>query len=279
MPSKLSRIFWYAPPRGVIWLFPVTALFYAVAMLTAISSGLILLYQLSMMALGLAALHYIARMYYADNAADEAIPLGDLFRFDVIRTSPKRWYVTYLLSGTVLGNALCFVVIGAIALFEYFLNTRELSTSVLSSQSINRLFYYIFLIALVEEIWFRGVLFWAARRSVVLSVVVATIIFAAIHYPSGGLFGTLVALGIGSVYAALRFSGASIPALAVGHGFLNWFLTTATVNAGPSAFGRAHWAVIIGFNLFVALIVMAICLDREGWGQEKLNSGKGGENE
>lgn len=87
--------------------------------------------------------------------------------------------------------------------------------------STKNFLYTLIFIAFVEEMWFRGIWFWASRERFVLSVLGSAVFFGCIHIPQGSL-AFFVSLGLGFIYGCARWRGASVLGLAIVHSFFNW---------------------------------------------------------
>lgn len=262
----LKEIFWFYSNKPIAHFGFATFIFLAIFSYGIAFQEYLGIAQILLLILGISGCHLIAQNYKVQTGELSPINKPTFSGFHFVRSTPKPLFVTYLLSGTSRGNAIALVAFVVVCVFEFSTNSRSFSDQIFSQKSFERLAYYIILVALMEEAWFRGVLFWAARASLFGSFFGATILFAAIHYPLGGTVGVLSAFAIGSVYASLRLCGASIVTLAFVHGGINWFHTMATSDAGPSLFGRGHWAMVLAFNMLLASIFLCIAfINQSNW--------------
>ncbi len=239
----IAAIVFFALFVGALLLREIYALFYALLVIA-----------------GIGACFHITSVH-ASNAGDEmsaSTDRGRLLMLPSMQDLRLMLRENYLFSGTRLGTLLVICTATLFCIFEYFLNNRAVNPNLISLQSLTKLAYYICLVALAEEIWFRGIFFWICRKNLLLSLLVPTIIFAGIHFPIGGAVGVLATLGMGTMYASLRLAGANLIALAIAHGSINWFYSAATINPGPSVFGGAHWAMIIAFACFISVALVLI---------------------
>lgn len=267
----LKEIFWFYSNKPIVHFGVATFVFLAVFSYGIAFREHLRIAQISLLVLGIWGCHLIAQFYKVKTGELNPTNRPTFSSFHFVRSTPKALFVTYLLSGTSRGNVIALVAFLSICVFEFSTNSRSFSDEIFSHKSFERLAYYIFLIALMEEAWFRGVLFWAARASLFGSFFGATVLFAAIHYPLGGTAGVLSAFAIGSVYASLRLCGASIITLAIVHGGINWFYTMATSDAGPSLFGRGHSAMGLAFNMLLASIFLCVAIVNQTSWRENLS--------
>lgn len=113
-----------------------------------------------------------------------------------------------------------------------------------------RLFYHLVLVALAEEIWFRGLWFRLTGNGFVLSVLCGSVLFAGLHWAHGP--GQMaVALSLGFLFATWRWLGAPIWSLALVHGLMNWVNSTL-LPGGAFRFGET--AYFTGFSAAVLLL-------------------------
>ncbi|WP_420548086.1 CPBP family intramembrane glutamic endopeptidase [Curvivirga sp.] len=108
---------------------------------------------------------------------------------------------------------LCVVQIG-----QYGLNEHSLDNGVFNLLDLIR--YFVF-IALVEEIWFRGILQDYLGRHSFKAVIIASVIFGLYHLPHGWPI-VLTTTAVGLLYSLARSYGAGILSLAFVHGMMNW---------------------------------------------------------
>lgn len=83
------------------------------------------------------------------------------------------------------------------------------------------LFNMVVLVGLVEELWFRGLWFRVMARHPLAALVSGSLLFSLYHWPQG-LHRVVLTFAIGMVLGAARLRGASLLALALVHGGLNW---------------------------------------------------------
>lgn len=88
--------------------------------------------------------------------------------------------------------------------------------------SLGLLTAQILLTGAAEELWFRGLWMRAAGERFWLSVGVGALAFGLYHWPHGA-WVVVTTLCLGVLYGVARWRGAPIWALAVAHGFGNWF--------------------------------------------------------
>lgn len=109
-----------------------------------------------------------------------------------------------------------------VALFAQFVTANmQFSGSFDPLSMTARLANVVLFVALAEELWFRGLWMRSTASSLVLAVVVGALAFGLLHWPLGpGRVATTAALGL--LYAAARWRGAPLWALALAHGSVNW---------------------------------------------------------
>jgi len=88
--------------------------------------------------------------------------------------------------------------------------------------ALYKAFFFLALIGFAEELWFRGIWFEMFKRRFVPCVLLGSIAFGLIHFPHGGFLTVLLTALVGLIFAAARFRGASILALALAHGTLDF---------------------------------------------------------
>ncbi|MTI10407.1 CPBP family intramembrane glutamic endopeptidase [Curvivirga aplysinae] len=108
---------------------------------------------------------------------------------------------------------LCVVQIG-----QYGLNEHNFGHGVFNILDVIR--YFVF-IALVEEIWFRGILQDYLGRNSFKAIIIASVIFGLYHLPHGWPI-VLTTTAVGLLYSFARGYGAGILSLAFVHGLMNW---------------------------------------------------------
>ncbi len=91
------------------------------------------------------------------------------------------------------------------------------------------LFYYIFSIALTEEILFRGFIFntfLKIRHSRGLAIAGSSILFGLYHISHGSLIQVIVTGLMGFIYCMFRekIKGCTLLSLIIAHGFHNWLI-------------------------------------------------------
>jgi len=81
--------------------------------------------------------------------------------------------------------------------------------------------FYILLVALPEELWFRGLWFETVGRRFVPGVIGGATLFALLHAHLGPS-KVIMTFGIGVAYGTARWVGAPLVALVLAHGMMNW---------------------------------------------------------
>ena len=134
-----------------------------------------------------------------------------------------RWYLALI---PLLGFLLLTMV-----LTPYVGLRKELSRSAVAK----RLFFFLFLVGLPEELWLRGIWFAMFADEFWMSVVVGSVVFGFMHYvpgvPGSAMEATRTILA-GLVFATARYCGAGVLPLAIAHGlfnFLSLYLLEKTV--------------------------------------------------
>jgi len=156
----------------------------------------------------------------------------------------KKWMIVLLLLITI--QLLILLPSHKITLINFSL-----------TDAIKSYLFILFTVALVEEILFRGVWFWASGEDFFLSVVLGTLLFGALHF-SNGLLPGFVGLGLGFVYASARWRGASILSLALVHTFFNWqHRNILRVEYSEVILPYLHVILICGYFL-IGLLVLYI---------------------
>lgn len=110
------------------------------------------------------------------------------------------------------------VVLLAVQGLQYAFNVHQWRPEAFSALDLVN--YFVF-IALVEEIWFRGVLQQSVTRLGYLGIALGAVIFGLYHIHSGWTV-VLTTAAVGSVYAVARHLGAGILSLALAHGAMNF---------------------------------------------------------
>ena len=83
---------------------------------------------------------------------------------------------------------------------------------------------FLLIIALVEELWFRGIWFQIWRGRALACIVGGAVVFGLYHLSQG--WGTVATTGcIGVIYGVARWYGASLASLVGAHALMNWMNT------------------------------------------------------
>ena len=89
---------------------------------------------------------------------------------------------------------------------------------------------FLLIIALVEELWFRGIWFQIWRGRALACIVGGAVVFGLYHLSQG--WGTVATTGcIGVIYGVARWYGASLASLVGAHALMNW-MNTAMLPGG-----------------------------------------------
>lgn len=82
--------------------------------------------------------------------------------------------------------------------------------------------YYLLVIALMEEVWFRGIWFATFPGQPLVSIFAGSLLFGIAHIGFQGPLSFVTTFSVGLVFAAARYRGASIGSLVIAHGFNDW---------------------------------------------------------
>lgn len=131
------------------------------------------------------------------------------YRSEIDLLSLKGWRVALL-------------VFAAGALMLLLLNTPSLRAFSVSGAAFH-LVWFVAFTGVLEELWWRGIWFRVWRGRPFMCIVFGAVLFGAMHLVQNSLGRVLVVIGIGLVFGAARYRGASIGALALVHGIgFNW---------------------------------------------------------
>lgn len=113
---------------------------------------------------------------------------------------------------------------------------------------IKQLAYFLIIIALVEELWYRGIWFAITGNSILISVILGSILFTLLHWHQGlKHFPFLLSLGL--VFSVCRWLGSPIWSLAISHGLMNWLNITVMPSIG-FRFGEISYLIGLPMLLF-----------------------------
>ena len=155
-----------------------------------------------------------------------------------------------------IGFALAVLV--AVQALQYLFNFHALRPEAFSVLEIVR---YLVFVALVEEIWFRGVLQDVLKKYIYVGMVLAAVVFGLYHMHSGWNI-VLVTGAVGAVYAAARHAGAGILSLAVVHGVMNWTNNTVYPPVGLRFEASVFYTI---FPLLCVLVAAGLLVAARGW--------------
>lgn len=128
---------------------------------------------------------------------------------------------------------------------------------------LSEIIYYFIFIALVEEIWFRGILQDSFASKPIKAILVSSIIFGLYHINSGVEIVIMTA-SIGFLYSIIRQFGTGILALSAVHGFTNWMNNSVfppvSLKLDPSVFVL----VFSGICIISALILLYFLMKENG---------------
>lgn len=142
---------------------------------------------------------------------------------------------------------LCVVQIG-----QYGLNVHNIDNGVFNLLELMR--YFVF-IALVEEIWFRGILQDYLGRNSLKAIMITSVVFGLYHLPHGWPV-VLTTAAVGLLYSFARGYGAGILSLAFVHGMMNWL----NLSFYPAQSLRIDYAdFLIAFPIICILGVGGMC--------------------
>ena len=142
-------------------------------------------------------------------------------------------------------------VLAAIQGLQYLFNIHAWRPEAFSLLEVAR---YLVFVALVEEIWFRGVLQQYLSKYSYIGIGAAAVIFGLYHVHSGWNI-VLITAAVGLVYAAARHAGAGILSLAVAHGAMNWANNTVFPPVG------LRFEAAVFYTAFPVLcVVAAVCI-------------------
>lgn len=94
--------------------------------------------------------------------------------------------------------------------------------AVWSFASFKSLLWCVVMIGLAEELWWRGIWFRMWKDRPVMCILAGSLAFTLYHYPFQGFEPLPMVFFFGLAFAAARSRGASIGALALAHGLINW---------------------------------------------------------
>jgi len=125
----------------------------------------------------------------------------------------------YPISKVSLGNfQVAFFIFIIVQALQYGTNVHSFAAG---SFSAFDLFRYMIFIALVEELWFRGVLQDNVGGSPLVGICICAVVFGLFHIQQG--WGTvLTTTAVGFLFSVARACGAGIIALTLAHGTMNW---------------------------------------------------------
>lgn len=181
-----------------------------------------LLYSLSI--LQIAAALFVYRKIAGSDFMDDLLPRGG-------RSAFKREIVTIA--------ALSWVLVIAVV---FLLTVRAGGLFPGGSNFAWQLVYFVFLIALPEEIIYRGIAFEAFRKRMGLAIFVSAALFAVMHLNNGlPMLPYYFAFGI--LLGTLRAFGLSLAELVIWHGLFNFVNDTVWPATGFRADELAFWVV------------------------------------
>lgn len=116
-------------------------------------------------------------------------------------------------------------------------------------------FYYLIVVGLAEELWFRGLWLAMFKNRFIPGVLFGSIIFGLYHIPHG-LQTVLFTTFIGAMFAVARYRGSSILTLAIAHGLIDWF----NLEMFPGVSYRfSETVILVLFPLLCLILAIALC--------------------
>ncbi|RVU33966.1 CPBP family intramembrane metalloprotease [Hwanghaeella grinnelliae] len=151
-----------------------------------------------------------------------------------------------------IGAALAVLV--AVQALQYAFNFHQWRPEAFSVLEICR--YFIF-VALVEEVWFRGVLQKIVAKIGLPGLAIASVLFGLYHIQSGWTV-VLTTTAVGSVYVVARHLGAGILSLALAHGAMNWLNNTVYPPVGLRVDPSVFYVAFSTTCVIAALLALAV---------------------
>jgi len=195
-------------------------------------------------------------------------PIADIWRFCAITTSSvsmllvgtwvwRCWYPNRIDLFSVSGWRVVVPTLLILELALCIINVPHLGLSWASSPTtaLTDLPYFLCLIALTEELWFRGIWFEMWRGRPFMCIGVGSLLFGAIHIATSSSH-PISAFFFGLVFAAARNRGASIGVLVIGHGLLDWVNATCmhwTPRFGPAINLTVIWLTCVAVTAILLL--------------------------
>jgi len=165
----------------------------------------------------------------------------------------------YLASGRAIGWFVALCLFASLQIIQWALLGSALPTEVDWAVAIRGLAFQVFAIALIEELWFRGLWFTAAAKNGILAVVGGAALFAIYHVHQGPAT-VMTTFGLGVAYGAARWRGAPLLSLIATHAILNWLnsdiLITTTDRMGPT------WMPVFAMLGFISMGALVLIMFR-----------------